>query len=333
MRLFVTFTFIFFTLCAHGITLRATSGDLSSMNSGSTEREATERVINSISLKNELANLDLSLTKTVINFNDPIFEECVRSNLGKKTEAITSFDVSGISSMKCSSDMNILSIFNHMSHKSKVIVEYENNAIEFELIKGDGEDYINIAGEGVKGTIGAGQVASGCVASFIIRYPSEIADQEHNFQPDPDQDPDDTPGQTEDPYDDDEQQCVDTEGDDDDDDDSTEDTTEEDSEEEEDETDDDTINAYDDYDSGYGVGATGASEDEFNAGGQGIGQVVNTGDEDELGETSGGSDQGSIESNGVGTVINQVGNDELVSKEVSPVLKDVIDSVIGNIKR
>ena len=327
MRVFIMTTFIFITFCAHGITLKATKGNLTTMNSGSTEEEAKERVVNSINLKNELDNLDSTLSKTVINFDDPVFEECVRSKLNKKTEAITSFDISGISSMACSGNMNVASIFKHMSHKAKVIIETEKGAIEIELIKADGEDSINITGEGVKRTIGAGEI------SCSLFWPTPFGDQEHNFQPDPDQD--DTPGgQTEDPYDDDAEQCVEPSGDDnDDDDDSTEDTTEEDSEEEDEETDEDKGGYDGDYDSGYGVGATGASEDEFNAGGQGSGQVVNNGDEEDLGESSGGSDQGSIENNGIGAVINKVGNDELVSNEVSPILNDVIDSVIGNVER
>jgi hypothetical protein len=328
MRLFISIAFIFVTFCAHGITLRATSGDLSTMNSGATKEEATERVVNSINLKNELDSLDSTLSKTVINFDDPIFEECVRSSLGKKTEAITSFDLSGISSMKCSDNMNVASIFKHMSHKAKVIIETEKGAVEIELIKADGEDSINITGEGIKRTIGAGQV------SCSLFWPKPFADQEHNFQPDLDQD--DRPGgQTKDPYDDDAEQCVEPSSDDNDDNDDNDDddSNTEDKAEEDEETDEDKGGYYDDYDSGYGVGATGASEDEFNAGGQGIGQVVNNGDEEELGESSGGSDQGSIKNNGIGAVINQVGDDELVSNEVSPVLKDVINSVIGNVER
>lgn len=325
MKVFTGITLLLLAGTMYGaVTLRATAGNVNTLNSGATESQATSRVLNSIALKTDLSRTDTSLALVVVSFDDPVFEECVRTKLNKPTQAITSFEISGISSMKCSGNMKLSSMFKHLSHKAKVIVEIDNTAsFEYELIRIDGKsDYVNIT-EKEGGRI----IGSGKVGMSLLHHGNtgQYADPQVTWD-----NTDDSTNSTEDPYDNDSQTCNDTGSadDDTDDDDDTGST---------DDPSDEAENGVfgDDYDSGYGAGAPGATSDEFNGSGEGIGRVVNTGDDyDPSIGSSGESDQGAITTGGVGAVINKVGADELVKNSgTSATLTAVIDSIIGRVER
>lgn len=345
------------------------SRNITAQNSGKTESNARDRVLNSIALKTELGELDKNLAETVVSFTDPVFEECVRTKLGKHIQAITSFEISGIFSMKCSAEMKMASMFKHMSHKAKVIVELDAvNTFEYELIRVDGKsDYVEIRQNGFN----AGRVGmTGFLyelAVFIVKRAcgwssgmSIYAEHQVTIDPAPDSSGDTGPVSTDDPYDSESQTCNDdsTIDDDDDDtnsteedddaadegtddgtdddgtDDTTTDTTTDEDTDDDDKDDDKTTNPYDlDYDNGYGAGAPGADQGTIDA--NGIGTVTNKDDYDNgYGAGAPGTDQGTINVNGVGTVINKIDADELVENaSVDFTLKIVIDSIIGVLER